>query len=136
MIRAKLVTVRHLATRVRVTVDIHPDQFSQFNAMLHDFEIGLDVPPPREIKVNTKPAKVPTPLAPTPLEAAIQQANITGTGAVVTEITLAGDGAQYAVELAGLPARPFNATADGVVNNYEVSSSPDDDEGSPFDGAN
>jgi len=138
VIRAKFVTARPMATRVRITIDIPLDQYSHFNAILDEFHVGLtNAPDHATIKVNSKPAKVPTPAAPTPLEAKIQEAMARDVGQVVTEITLAADEGspfagvaevQYDVELVEEPQAP-------AVSAYESRINPDDDEGSPFDGA-
>lgn len=74
MIRAKFVNVRPMSGIVRVTVDIKPEQYSQFNAMLDDFHIGLSEPPsaPKAAAPPLKKDRPPkAPPAPTPLEAAI-----------------------------------------------------------------
>lgn len=125
-----------MATRVRLTIDIPLDQYSHFNAMLQEFHIGLTDPPDHvTIKVNSKPAKVPTPPAPTPLEAAIQEANALGVGAVMTQITLADEGSPFAgVAEVQRTVEPVEEPQAPAVSTYEMRANPEDDEGSPFDG--
>lgn len=108
MIRAKFVSARPMSGIVRVTVDIKPEEYSQFNAMLDEFHIGLAEPPaaPKAAAPTPKKEKAPKAApAPTPLEAAIAAK----TDEPAPQITIAPEP----------DAAPVNEPAGSVFDDHE-----------------